>query len=77
MTPAIDIRKVYGIALFFVAASLTAIKFDIWLILAFPLVAAVLYVLLVKPKYIFYLLALTTPLSVHLVEEKVSTYALV
>ncbi len=68
-----DIKKLYLIAIVFIAICIGAIAFDFYPILGLPVVLALCYVLVVKPKYILYLLAFSTPLSVHLLEERWSS----
>ncbi|NNJ54707.1 MAG: O-antigen ligase family protein [Bacteroidia bacterium] len=73
MNIAIDIKKLYLIAILFIASCIVAIAFEFYVFLALPLVLALGYTLIIKPKYIFYFLAFCTPLSVHLLEERWST----
>jgi len=73
LSPSIYIKWLYGTALAFVALCIISISLDAYWILAAPLVAAIAWIFITKPKYILYFLALSTPLSLHLIEERVST----
>lgn len=73
MSSSISLKYLYGIALSFVAICLIAFAFDFLYILALPFVVFAAWVFVTKPKYILYFLAFSTPLSVHLIEERIST----
>lgn len=73
MNLSLDIKRFYtSVGIFFIYC-LAAVYFDILLLLAAPAAIGLLWVLITKPKYILYFLALATPLSVHLIDERVST----
>ena len=73
MNSTFQIKYLYSIAIAFVALCISAIALDFYYFVALPLVLATTYILIVKPKYILYLLAFATPLSVHLLEERWAT----
>jgi O-antigen ligase len=69
----ISIKYLYGIAIAFIALCLVAIALDFLWVIALPVVVLGAWVFVTKPKYVLYFLAFSTPLSVHLIEERVST----
>jgi putative inorganic carbon (HCO3(-)) transporter len=73
MTSFGNIKKLYAFSAIFIVASIAALIFEFYFILLFPLVLAFGFVLVTKPTYILYFLAFSTPLSVHLIEERIST----
>ncbi|PCJ67638.1 MAG: hypothetical protein COA58_00445 [Bacteroidetes bacterium] len=73
MDLSLDIKRFYGLIVAFFALCLAAIYFELYIILLTPIAIALGWVFIVKPKYILYFIALATPLSVHLIDERVST----
>ena len=68
-----QIAWAYAVSAAFVAAGLVSVALDFYYLLALPFVLSVVGLLIYRPKYIYYLLAFSTPLSVHLMDERVST----
>lgn len=69
----VDIKKLYFWCGIFLAYCLAAVYLDFYLALAAPVVITLIWVGINKPKYLLYFLAFTTPLSVHLIDERYST----
>ena len=65
MPSAFNKKWLYISAIGFLIAALAAVFFEQESLLLLPLGGAILYVLVVKPVYIIYLLAFATPLSVQ------------
>ncbi len=68
----VDIKKLYFWCGIFLAYCLAAVYLDFYLALAAPAVITLIWVGINKPKYLLYFLAFTTPLSVHLIDERYS-----
>jgi O-antigen ligase len=73
MNLSLDINKFYAIVAAFFAFCLAAVYFELYVALVAPVAIALGWIFIVKPKYILYFLALSTPLSMHLIDERVST----
>ena len=73
MKLSISIKYLYGIAFSFIVLSIIGLVLDFPWIAVLPLVVFGGWVFVTKPKYILYFLAFSTPLSIHLVEERVSS----
>jgi len=73
MGMSVDIKKLYFWCGIFLAYCLAAVYLDFYLALAAPVVITLIWVGINKPKYLLYFLAFTTPLSVHLIDERYST----
>lgn len=73
MLAKLHIRWVYIVAFCMLAVGLVGVVLDALWVLGLPLIPVVYYALVYKPKYVLYFLAFSTPLSVHLFEERVST----
>lgn len=73
MLSSYHIRNLYLFSGLFLAFCLFAVYIDLLVLLAFPAVVLLGWILITKPKYIFYFLAFATPLSVHLIEERYSS----
>ena len=73
MELSLDIKRLYALAGLFFVYCLASVYFDLLVLLAAPVVLALLWLTITKPKLILYFLAFATPLSVHLVDERVST----
>ena len=73
MELSLDIKRLYTLVGLFFVYSLAAVYFDLLFLLAAPAVLALLWLTITKPKLILYFLAFATPLSVHLIDERVST----
>lgn len=69
----INIRLLYLLSFLFLVLGIVGVALEQYWVLALPLVPVVYILLVYKPKYILYFLAFSTPLSVHLIEERVST----
>jgi putative inorganic carbon (HCO3(-)) transporter len=69
----ISIKYLYGIAFSFIVLSIIGLVLDFPWIAVLPLVVFGGWVFVTKPKYILYFLAFSTPLSIHLVEERISS----
>ena len=69
----VDIKKLYFWCGIFLAYCLAAVYLDFYLALAAPAVITLIWIGINKPKYLLYFLAFTTPLSVHLIDERYST----
>ncbi|MCB9246823.1 MAG: O-antigen ligase family protein [Flavobacteriales bacterium] len=59
-----ELQLVYGTVLLFLAAALVAIAFDIYYVLALPLLPIAIYFLFFKTEQMLYFLAFATPLSI-------------
>ncbi len=73
MELSLDIKRLYTLVGLFFVYCLAAVYFDLLVLLAAPAVLALLWLTITKPKLILYFLAFATPLSVHLIDERVST----
>ena len=69
----LDIKKLYLWCGIFLAYCFATVYLELYVALALPAVVAALWLGITKPKYILYLLAFSTPLSVHLIDERYST----
>jgi putative inorganic carbon (HCO3(-)) transporter len=69
----LHIRWIYLAAFLMLAVGFIAIALDALWLLSLPLVPVVYYFVVYKPQYVLYFLAFSTPLSVHLFEERIST----
>lgn len=69
----VQIAKAYALAAVFLASAIASVIFEFYYLLGLPLLMLVVMVMVNRPTYILYFLALSTPLSVHLIEERVST----
>jgi putative inorganic carbon (HCO3(-)) transporter len=69
----LDIKRLYALAGIFLVYCLAAVYFDALGALLLPVAIGMVWLLVVQPKYILYFLAFATPLSVHLIDERVST----
>ncbi len=73
MLSSANIKSLYVYAFLFIAACIASLVFEFYYIVLAPVALAFGYTLITQPRYILYFLAFSTPLSVHLIEERVST----
>jgi|TARA_B110000902_G_C14294457_1_gene582622 putative inorganic carbon (HCO3(-)) transporter len=73
MDMSLDIKKLYLWSGVFLAYCLAAVYLDFYVALAAPAVIVTFWVGINKPKYLLYFLAFSTPLSVHLIDERYSS----
>lgn len=69
----LDIKKLYALAGVFFVYCLVAAYLQLYPLLLLPGVVLFGWLLITKPKYVLYFLAFSTPLSVHLIDERYST----
>lgn len=73
MKLSLSIKYLYGIAFAFVVLCLIGLVLDFPYVAVLPVIVFAAWVFITKPKYILYFLAFSTPLSIHLIEERISS----
>lgn len=68
-----DIKRLYAIVGVFFVYCMAAVYFQVYAALVLPFALILGWVAITKPKYILYFLAFSTPLSVHLLDERYSS----
>lgn len=68
-----DIKHLYFWTVSFLLACLIGVSYEFYYVFLIPPAVFLIWILVNKPIYIVYLLALSTPLSVHLIDERYSS----